>query len=143
MNCPACHIPMLVVEKLAVELDCCARCSGIWFDTDELRLLLDAAGIGGAGELMESLLGSPTAVAREKDRRCPRCRQPMRKVRLDDEHGTLLDLCPHGDGIWLDHGEVGHVAELLGGPTDARGRLAAYLGMLGHAGEGEPPRDRP
>ena len=41
MKCPVCRIDMIVVEHKKIELDYCVKCSGVWFDSGELELLLD------------------------------------------------------------------------------------------------------
>jgi len=40
MICPACRDEMIVVEYKKIELDICVSCRGVWFDADELGLLL-------------------------------------------------------------------------------------------------------
>jgi len=45
MICPACKNDMIVVEHEDIELDYCTNCNGVWFDSGELELLLEAAGL--------------------------------------------------------------------------------------------------
>ena len=42
MKCPACSSLMIVVEHEKIELDYCVKCSGVWFDAEEMELLLEA-----------------------------------------------------------------------------------------------------
>jgi len=42
MKCPVCDSLMIVVEHEKIELDYCVNCSGVWFDAEELELLLEA-----------------------------------------------------------------------------------------------------
>jgi Zn-finger nucleic acid-binding protein len=131
MNCPVCRSPLLAVEKLEIELDCCAVCRGIWFDEDELELLLASAGVERSAPLLLDLLRSPEAETREARRACPRCKRRLRKVRVGDDRGAVLDLCPRGDGVWLEPGELARVVDALHGSGAAGDRVAEYLGLLG------------
>jgi len=40
--CPACKVPIIVVEHEKIELDYCTTCLGVWFDAGELALLLES-----------------------------------------------------------------------------------------------------
>ena len=42
MICPVCKRDMIVIEYHDVELDYCTSCKGVWFDSGELELLLEA-----------------------------------------------------------------------------------------------------
>jgi Zn-finger nucleic acid-binding protein len=99
MNCPACRKrSMYVVEHDDIELDVCADCQGIWFDAEELDLLL-----GGT-----TPRGLPSASgAAEKARPCPRCRKPMAKVNIGTAGGVTVDVCERNEcGLWFDRGEL-------------------------------------
>lgn len=99
MRCPGCGLPLLTAEIAGVELDYCAEELGVWFDEGEIETLLGAA----APILPQSRTG-----ARGK-RRCPRCDAKM--LRVYPVANLELDLCPHGDGIWFDAGEVVALAQ--------------------------------
>jgi len=106
MICPACNSPMIVLEYKSIELDVCASCNGIWFDADELRLLLEkmALNADAVGNAVDS---------DEPKRTCPICRHKMHKVALGAAAKTTIDSCEHGHGLWFDCGEVDAViAEL-------------------------------
>jgi Zn-finger nucleic acid-binding protein len=104
MICPTCKSDMIVVEYNHIELDYCAKCHGVWFDAGELELLLGSLGLDSAGPFLSGILEAEEAKTDEKKRRCPICRQKMRKVNLEKK--VLVDLCPQGEGIWFDGGEV-------------------------------------
>ena len=42
MRCPVDKSDMIVVEHQKIELDYCLKCSGVWFDSGELDLLVSA-----------------------------------------------------------------------------------------------------
>lgn len=104
MICPACKSDMIVVEHDQIELDYCTKCHGVWFDAGELELLLNSLGLDSATSFLDNILGTKEAKTTEKKRRCPLCRQKMKKTNLEDK--VLVDLCPQGEGIWFDGGEV-------------------------------------
>jgi Zn-finger nucleic acid-binding protein len=137
MNCPACRSLMLVVEHDGIELDHCPACAGTWFDRDELALLLDEPG-GAIGEqLRATAIGAlPAAATREKTRRCPACRQKMRKVNIGPGHRVMVDACPVGHGLWFDDGEVAELAaDLQRDGNDLPARALNYLGAVIRRGD--------
>lgn len=101
MLCPICKIDLIVVEYKRVELDHCLKCRGVWFDSGELQLLLRELD----GEVATKL-EYREAKALEARRRCPVCRRKMDKVVLGQVPEVLVDLCPAGDGLWFDGGEL-------------------------------------
>jgi Zn-finger nucleic acid-binding protein len=105
MICPTCKSDMIVVEHNHIELDYCGKCHGVWFDAGELELLVRSLGLDGASLFPNSILAAEEAKTDEKNRRCPLCRQKMKKINLETK--VLVDLCPQGEGIWFDGGEVG------------------------------------
>jgi len=95
---------MIVVEHNRIELDYCGKCHGVWFDVGELDLMLDSLGLDSASPFLSSILEAEEAKTDEKKRRCPLCRRKMKKANLETK--VLVDLCPQGEGIWFDGGEV-------------------------------------
>ena len=95
MKCPACRVPMYVVEYKEIELDLCPDCGGVWFDRGELELLLPA---GGSVEV------SP-AETDEDQRSCPLCDRTMDKLNIGPSRRVLVDDCPDC-GMWFDRREV-------------------------------------
>jgi Zn-finger nucleic acid-binding protein len=87
---------MYVAEHDHIELDLCAGCRGVWFDADELELLL------GTGEALR-LEGADVV---EDVLACPRCRKTMQKANIGPEQRVVIDVCPDGCGLWFEKGEV-------------------------------------
>jgi len=102
VKCPVCQIDMIVVEHKKIELDYCTRCSGVWFDSSELDLLLQDEGV----KISHFSPAPPEIASAEKKRRCPICRRKMDKVLIGEEPKVLIDACPRQDGLWFDGGEV-------------------------------------
>ncbi len=132
MICPSCKNDMIVVEYDQIELDYCAKCHGVWFDTGELELLLGSLGLDSASPFLNGILETEEAKTDEKKRRCPLCRQKMKKVNLETK--VLVDLCPQGEGIWFDGGEVGALISQLAHKTpvkpDAPQNVISFLGEV-------------
>ena len=116
MICPACHEPMIVVEYKQIELDICVACRGVWFDADELELLLGALEVLdlAASELFRPLPGKPA----EKPRKCPYCRRRMEKALTGPGEGVMIDRCKRGHGLWFDGGELDTVVNSLQKPAE-------------------------
>ncbi|MDP2860139.1 MAG: zf-TFIIB domain-containing protein, partial [bacterium] len=106
MKCPVDKSDMLVVEYEAIELDYCPHCRGVWFDSSELDLLLPAIKLERAGLPREGVRRSAEAKSAEMKRKCPVCGRKMRKSTLGRDSGVLIDICPRGEGLWFDGGEV-------------------------------------
>jgi len=118
MICPTCKSDMIVVEHNRIELDYCGKCHGVWFDAGELELLLGSLGLDSASPFLSSILEAEEAKTDEKKRRCPLCRRKMKKANL--EMKVLVDLCPQGEGIWFDGGEVGVLISQLAQKTPVK-----------------------
>jgi len=137
MKCPACGLPLVVVERHGIEVDWCASpmCRGIWFDAGELDLLAEEAG----HDLSPESLAHPATRVRERRRRCPRCRKRMEKARVGSpgEEGVIVDRCRE-HGLWLDAGELGELMRALGG-AEHGARVSSFLGeSFAHAGARTP-----
>ena len=133
MKCPACSSPMIVVEHEQIELDYCTDCSGVWFDAGELELLLETMQLGESSLSLDNVLTSPEAESKEKKRKCPICRQKMKKATVGHNPEVLIDACRRGDGLWFDKGEVGQLITQLPDKAqepDSQGRVITFLGEV-------------
>jgi uncharacterized protein len=115
---------MIVVEYKRIEIDFCAVCHGVWFDSGELELLLGIMNLTDGDKLFRETLSSPEARTPEKKRRCPICLQYMRKVTVGERPAVLIDVCNNAHGLWFDGGEVNHLVKQL---PPASGRPPAEL----------------
>ena len=132
MKCAACGQPMMVVEHDGIELDYCPDCGGVWFDSGEIDLLMEKMGVESSG--LEGLHLAPEAASSEDTRKCPICHKRMKKVKLGHEPELLIDACPDGDGLWLDHGETGQLVKHLAAhgahDADSQERVIKFLGEV-------------
>ena len=137
MICPACRQEMIVVEYKRIELDICAQCDGLWFDADELSLLLETLHLN-VDELGQ-VLGQKTA---EAARKCPYCRKRMDKVMIGPGEGVMIDRCTKGHGLWFDGGELDAIVSVLQAPdstgathTERTQQVGSFLKEVLLAGE--------
>jgi len=134
MDCPACKGVMMIVEHDRIELDYCTNCAGVWFDYGELDLLLERLDLDSSAFSMNTILALPDREVKESARKCPICRKKMRKVIVGSEPEVLIDVCPRGDGIWFDGGEVQQVIKQLVDKSPAgiagEGKVISFLGEV-------------
>jgi Zn-finger nucleic acid-binding protein len=113
MICPVCKSAMVIVEYSDIELDYCTGCKGVWFDSGELELLLEAAEVEDYRVFLDEIIDKPEAATGEKKRKCPICNAKMRKACIDDDNQVLIDICRYEHGIWFDNQEVQHLLKIL------------------------------
>ena len=106
MICPTCRNSMIVVERERIELDYCTNCSGVWFDSGELELMLERTGIESSKLHLANILALPEYKTSEKRRKCPICNRKMKKATIGQKSEVLVDVCPHGNGLWFDGDEI-------------------------------------
>lgn len=132
MICPTCHGDMIVVEKDQIELDHCTNCSGVWFDSGELELMLERMGLEDSTLSIAKVADLPEAKSAEKKRRCPICGRKMKKTNMGQAPKVLIDVCPTGDGLWFDGGEIHQIikqcAVKSGTELDSESRVLSFLG---------------
>jgi len=123
---------MIVVEHDRIELDYCSNCSGVWFDAGELELMLERLELAGSQLSLADIMTSPQASTAEKQRRCPICNRKMRKVTIGQSPQVMIDVCPRGDGLWFDGGEVSQIIAQCdtqaGTEADSKERILTFLG---------------
>jgi Zn-finger nucleic acid-binding protein len=119
MHCPGCRLPMLTIEVEGIELDYCGQDLGVWFDEGEIEALFQS---------MTPVLVPQKNAPRGK-RRCPRCGAKMQLMHPVPE--LELDVCPHGDGVWFDAGEVKRLADGLKVASEAAG-LVQFEKIFSH-----------
>ena len=113
MICPVCRSDMIVVEHHNIELDYCTDCRGVWFDSGELELLVEASGLDSPLPFLDAVFNSGEVSSKEKKRKCPICSRKMKKVHIDKEGRILVDICNEEHGIWFDGGEVEHLLKSI------------------------------
>ena len=106
----------------------------MWFDAGELELLFYTMQLGKPLLSLDGILTSPEAKSQEKKRKCPICGKKMKKATVGHKPEVLIDVCPQGDGLWFDKGEVGQLITQLPEKTseepDSQGRVINFLGEV-------------
>lgn len=120
MICAVCKSPMIVVEYRKIELDHCPRCHSVWFDSGELELFLGSLNLEKPDQFMSSLSNATETKTAEKKRKCPLCSRPMKKVNTGEKPGIPIDVCPRGEGVWFDGGEVAELIKQLPAEPSAK-----------------------
>ena len=132
MRCPSCKYDMIVVEHNKIELDYCTNCLGIWFDSQELELLLNYMGLDSRSLFLPKILNATKTKSAEKQRKCPICTKRMKKTTIGQQPEILIDICQRGDGLWFDGGEVAILIKQLAGKTssnqDSQQQILDFLG---------------
>ena len=41
MNCPLCHVALLMSDRQGIEIDYCPQCRGVWLDRGELDKIIE------------------------------------------------------------------------------------------------------
>ncbi len=123
---------MIVVEHEQIELDYCPNCAGVWFDAGELELLLENMQMDKSMLSLDAILTSPDVKSDEKKRKCPICQKKMKKATVGHDPEVLIDVCPRGDGLWFDAGEMGKLIAQgsSAGESDSQGRIITFLGEV-------------
>jgi len=122
---------MIVVEHDKIELDYCTDCRGVWFDSGEIELLLEAHSLEETKVFLDGILHSQEAISSEKKRNCPICGRKMKKTAIGEQPKILIDVCRDEHGLWFDGGEVTqlmrHLAEEYPPGHDSREQVISFL----------------
>jgi Zn-finger nucleic acid-binding protein len=54
MNCPICHVALVISEKQGIEIDYCPQCRGIWLDRGELDKIIERSTPEGQSRFYDS-----------------------------------------------------------------------------------------
>lgn len=41
MQCPTCHVPLVMSDRQGIEIDYCPKCRGVWLDRGELDKIIE------------------------------------------------------------------------------------------------------
>jgi uncharacterized protein len=104
MNCPKCEVQLENKPLAGIDIDECAKCSGMWFEKDELRQAKDKTDSDLNWMDFEIWKNVDNFLLTSKQKPCPACKSNMVATEYADTKVTI-DCCPKCDGIWLDKGE--------------------------------------
>ena len=112
MECPKCAGAMNTQNIESVDIDVCSKCSGVWFDQDELRKAKDQTDPYLNWMDFEIWKHEDRFKFSQRDVKCPKCKIGMVVVEYEDT-GIDIDYCPQCRGAWLDKGKFGNIIETL------------------------------
>jgi Zn-finger nucleic acid-binding protein len=129
--CPRCNLEMTAVVIGGVNLRECARCEGIWADSESFRQICadrekQAAVLGMAGSLPAPDEANTAMNVRYVP--CPICRALMNRVNFAHCSHVVVNVCVK-HGTWFDRDELRRIVEFIraGGLEQARDREMAEL----------------
>ena len=107
-NCPVCNILLNQASLAGKPLLYCSKCHGELVPMPQLESLVDEIRVRDGGRTAVQ----PSADAHDLDRRisCPQCRKPMDTHYYAGPGNVVLDSCEDCELIWLDRGELAHIA---------------------------------
>lgn len=110
MNCPRCNTHLKSEDYEHTEIDRCPSCGGTWLDAGELSQIVNIQEKKFTPEFIhETLLTAYRGISEDEKRSivcCPICKIAMKAVNYDYKSGIIIDSCPKGHGVWLDHREL-------------------------------------
>lgn len=128
-RCPACDGDLELHYSSGVDIHRCTRCLGLWLGPEDLEQMVitpdDDDEVVSAAEVDRKMRGVRPPVGEVVYRRCPACRQTMRRRNFADCSGVIVDECTK-HGMFLDPGEYEAIETFIGagGLALQRQRLA-------------------
>lgn len=117
MDCPNCHISLDKAKFYSGEIDYCSKCSGFWFEEDELRKTKDQKDNDLNWLDVDLWEDKNRFKISEGKRQCPSCEIPLYEINYDNSE-IKVDLCDLCRGIWLDRGEFKKIIDYLREKSD-------------------------
>ncbi len=117
--CPRCEKPLQTIDiKLEGKflVDRCSECLGLFFDPNELEILLDKS-VSRVFQVDFRQLENINKIRRCQDYpvayiKCPLCRKLMNRINFGTQSGVIVDTCKE-HGVWLDGGELRQLLEWM------------------------------
>ncbi|UDQ97430.1 zf-TFIIB domain-containing protein [Lentisphaerota bacterium WC36G] len=119
MNCVKCDGVLVEKNIDNVKVDICKKCSGIWFDFDELEQIMQKD----YTPILKNQQQNNT-IDDQKRAVCPRCGGKGKMINIKhDKYDIHIDSCSVCYGLWLDGGEY----DLLKEPNGFFAKLKAIF----------------
>ncbi|SMF22686.1 zf-TFIIB domain-containing protein [Pseudobacteriovorax antillogorgiicola] len=109
-HCPRDGSPLKAHHYEGEEIDLCQTCGGTWLEPDELKKIIEKKDI----EFSPSDYSEIKADENQETTRaidlgrlvCVVCTRNLKQLNFSYSSGIIVDYCPEGHGIWLDHHEL-------------------------------------
>ncbi len=107
LDCPHCrHHALEPLRHENVRIDACVHCGGVWFDSNELDIVLRRYDPNYCREgSIAKTLGQRVGGTPKK---CPRCKVSLATYEFEQGSDLKIDVCHSCHGVWLDKGELDH-----------------------------------
>jgi Zn-finger nucleic acid-binding protein len=107
-SCPVCSVPLNQAALADTQILYCSKCHGELVGMTILQPLVDELRVRQGGKTAVQ----PPAGAHDLERRiaCPACHQTMDAHYYAGPGNVVLDSCETCELIWLDRGELAHIA---------------------------------
>ncbi|MCF7956720.1 MAG: zf-TFIIB domain-containing protein [Phycisphaerae bacterium] len=119
MHCPACDGSLSIVDLYGCNVGICPLCEGIWFDSADLKTVVDkmiAAGEVNPPETTTILEPRKVERSRQQElRMCPDCGLVMKNLNYAADSNVFIDKCGQCGGVWTDIGDLMAIAEYIKG----------------------------
>lgn len=111
MNCPKCYKNLVLENYEGISIERCVECQGVWLDKGEISTIIDKKEEVIPKEYTAEVLkkmyqGLKPAQLQAEKLDCPHCLSQLKPTNYDYKSGIIIDICPNGDGLWLDKGEL-------------------------------------
>lgn len=134
--CPKCNAPMRAEEINGVPANSCRGCGGRWLEVPMIEHLgeLSAEARLTRDALIRTFASLHDAETRKTEIACPTCTSTLEAC---DHEGIELDFCCRCRGLFVDAGEMEHVAEKNASATEravaaaTSGASRALTGLVG------------
>lgn len=123
MQCPKCHQSLQGVDYEGVHIEVCPHCQGHWLDSTELKNILHARQHRFTEQECIAAANATKITGvklKDLDRHltCPKCGGTTHPINYGDDTGIIIDKCAACSGMWLDHGELIKIEEIVEGWDD-------------------------
>ncbi len=106
MRCPRDGTEFIEEHHEGIDVDRCTTCKGIWLDEHQMHEL--------ESKVIEDekTRGTLVYAKRKSELVCPWCERQLTAFNYRARN-LELDMCEHGDGFWIDHGEDKQALDFL------------------------------
>jgi len=119
LNCPACGSWLDAQNEQGIRVDVCPKCSGIWFDRDEIRQYVEQMSEDPNTKSAELRTKAIKVVRHsqitQEHRVCPHDGSELTTFNYAYNSNVFLDRCERCMGIWVDAEELPKLATYIRG----------------------------
>jgi Zn-finger nucleic acid-binding protein len=134
MRCPRCKGTLTTESYEGIKIERCWDCHGAWIPMTRLSAILETRDRKFSAEELEAYrsiheANSGLVCQASAPIACLECGATMTQTRYPYANEVIMDRCPEGHGIWLDHGELEHIQMAVEEEEDEVRRKVAEKGL--------------